>query len=399
MQRQGRTAHQAIGAIRSLALRAVNVRSPATGAIASVACLVFPIFIWAQQAGKDPARQNLCSQVTSLQFQGLTGPNSEDAEEHYSRALQSEHSGDEVTAEKELRAALAERPQEGSYVRKLSLLYIEKRRYDEATKVITDYANLCGPTALGYGLKGELLFQQKEYDRAYEVVRRSLELSDNDGRMHELLGLIHIVVRQYPSALPELEKAAALDPNQPQIRYYCGRVLYTLGRYTEARDQLLSCLQLAPGYPRALENLGLCYEALRDYARATRAYLDAIGLEKGRTMPKHGEPYAFYGAMLVKLGESEKALPILREGVAVAPNSFAANYELGRALLKVGQLQEADGYLLAAAQLGPKFSRTYFLLGELRKKQNRLPEANRYWALFGELNSVEANRDFPLTDQ
>ncbi|PYV26551.1 MAG: hypothetical protein DMG24_06835 [Acidobacteria bacterium] len=64
------------------------------------------------------------------------------------------------------------------------------------------------------------------------------------------------------------------------MRYYCARLLYSTGRYEEARDQFLACLRVQPGFPRALENLGLCYEALRDDAKATEAYLEAIALCK-----------------------------------------------------------------------------------------------------------------------
>ena len=353
----------------------------------------------AQQPQSAPSSSCSAKTSDSLRLLDSPFPDTQDAEEHYTQALKLESQGDEVGAEGEFRVARAKRPKEERYIRRLAFFYIERRRYQEAIGVIRDYVNLCGATAIGYGLEGELLFQQKQYDPAYQAVRRSLELSDDDARMHELLGLIYVTKRQNAVALPELQKAAELDPDQPQIRYFYGRILYTTGRYPEARDQFLACLKLQPGYPKALENLGLCYEALQDYAKATQSYLEAIDLEKRRIGRRRGEPYAFYGAMLLKLGQSDKALPTLREGVGAAPNSFVANYELGRALLSLDQLEEAEKFLLTAARLDSKFSRTYYLLGKLRQKQKRPSEAERYWALFRKLDSVAENRDFTLTDR
>jgi tetratricopeptide (TPR) repeat protein len=366
-------------------------------------CAAYLIFSPSLCAAQQSQNKNVtgCPAKTgdSLQLLDLSAPNSANAEEHYSRALRLQSEGNEAGAEDELRAAVVEKPSEDKYIRGLTLFYINRKRYDEAIGVIRDQVKLCGVTALGYELEAELLSDQKLFDPAYEAVRRSLELSDHNARMHELLGLIYVAKRQNAAAVPELQKAAALDPDQPQIRYFYGRVLYTTGRYPEARDQFLACLKLQPEYPKALENLGLCYEALQDYAKATQSYLEAIGLEKRRTGRKRGEPYAFYGAMLLKLGQSDKALPTLREGVAAAPNSFVANYELGRALLSLDQLEEAENFLLTAARLDAKFSRTYYLLGELRKKQKRPSDAERYWALFKQLDSVAENREFPLTDR
>jgi len=90
---------------------------------------------------------------------------------------------------------------------------------------------------------------------------------------------------------------------------------------------------------------------------------------------------------------------LLRESVAVSPRSFVANYHLGRLLLTLGDNAEAEKFLLTAADLDPKFARTYYLLGNLRKKQNRREEAERYWALFKDLDKVPENRVFPLTDR
>jgi len=349
--------------------------------------------IWAHQSDGDGGARGACSQSAQL------GPYDRDAEQHHFRGHELLLSSDETRAENEFRAAVAKGPKDEKHVRSLALFYIAKGRYDEAIGVITEHVKLCGITALGYELEAELLFQQKLYDPALEAVLGSLKLHNHSARMHQLLGLIYVVKRQDAAAALELRKAVELDPNHAQTRYFLGRVLYTTGAYAEARDQFLACLKLHSGYRKALENLGLCYEALQDYPNATQAYLDAIALEERQAGPKHAEPYAFYGAMLARSSESEKALSVLREAVTASSRSFVANYHLGKLLLNLGRIEEAERFLLAAADLAPKFSRTYYLLGNLRQKQNRRPEAERYFEMFKEFDRVTENRVFPLTDR
>jgi tetratricopeptide (TPR) repeat protein len=350
----------------------------------------------AQQPPKGPYTTQSAESLGSAK---LSSPLDLDLEQHYLRALQFRASGDEALAERELKEVVAKAPKEEKYVRSLTLFYISKGCHDDAISVIKDYVNLCGVTALGYELEAELLFHQKLYDAALEAVLGSLKLSDQNARMHQLLGLIHIAHRQDGAAAFELRKAVEQDPNQAQTRYFLGRALYSTGVYSEARDQFLACLRIQPGYRKAFENLALCYEALEDDSKATEAYTRAIELEKSQAGPQHAEPYAFYGAMLAKTGQIEKALAVLEEAVTVSSKSFVANYHLGRVLLSSDQLDRAERYLRAASELEPKFSRTYYLLGTLCQKQNRREAAVSYLALFKKLDQAPENRVFPLTDR
>jgi tetratricopeptide (TPR) repeat protein len=342
----------------------------------------------------------VCSKrAPSLELRDLDSPGIQSAQQHSTEARRFESKGDDSEAERELKAALAARPQDDSYVQQLALFYIERERYPEALGVIRGYVKSCGPTATGWALEAELLFKQRRYDEAFEAARNSLGFSDDDARMHELLGLIHVVRHRDSAGLAELRTASRQDPAAPQIRYYYGRALYTGGRYPEARDQFLACLKLRPGYPKALENLGLCYEALQDYAKAFDCYRRAMALEESKKGPKNADPYAYYGRLLFEQGQPQQAVAALKQAVGVSPKSFMGNYELGRALLSVGELEEAGRFLLTAESLDPSFPRTYYLLGKLRQRQNRSKEAAQYWATFEKLNKNAQNSGFPITDR
>jgi tetratricopeptide (TPR) repeat protein len=153
------------------------------------------------------------------------------AQKHYSRGAELLAQGKDSTAEAEFRTSWLTHPRNPSYVRSLTLFYIQRRRYQDALDVLRDYVKSCGATALGYELEAELLFQQHIYPSALEAAERSLALNDKSARMHEVVGLVFGADHQIGAAIPELAKATELDPHNPQIHYWYGRTLYTTGGF------------------------------------------------------------------------------------------------------------------------------------------------------------------------
>jgi tetratricopeptide (TPR) repeat protein len=377
-----------------------DIRQPGRWRAACLISLLLTGAVIQCRATEQPSAGNRgCTAAKPLQLLNATSPAAADPEDYYKRALELVSARREADAQRAFQFAVDLKPEEDKYVRALALFYINRERYDEALEVIGRHVNLCGATALGYELEAELLFKKRMFDSAFKAASLSLELFSAAARPHELLGLIFVAKRQNGAATVELGKAVALDPENPQMRYFYGRLLYNAQRFQDASEQLLACLRIQPGFPRALENLGLTYEKLGDTNAAIESYQSAIAQEKARPESRNVEPYACLAALLAKLQRQDEALEILRRALAISPNSFRANFELGRLLMGVEKYSDAEQPLLAAAQLAPTFSRTYFLLGKLRQKQNRHSEAEVFWAKFSDLDRIPENREIPLTDR
>jgi tetratricopeptide (TPR) repeat protein len=330
----------------------------------------------------------------------LTGGPLESSNQHYERGVALLSSGDRTAAEREFRQAVEERPAQAQFVDSLAKLYIVERQANAALDVVRDYTKICGVTALGYALEGEVLFQRRQYEDAKSAIASSLGLFANNARMHQLLGLILLLNGDKLDASLELEKAENLSPNDAEIRYFYGRVLYLNGHYAEARDQFLACLEADPQYRKALENLGLTYQALSDYGRASKSFEQAMEREKSQPAnTRHGEPFGYYGAMLLEMNEPNRALQVLREGVAASPRSLIVNFELGRVLYALNQADQARYYLVVAEELAPSYAQTHYLLGRLYGKQQQEQRAKQEFQRFQQLAKDPANREFPLTDR
>ena len=321
------------------------------------------------------------------------------AEQHYEHAQQLYSAGDTAAAENESRKAIEERPAHGPFVESLARLYIAQSRYDAAIAVIRGYTNLCGTTSLGYALEAELLFQQRRYDDALAATVASVKLFPARARMHQILGLILLLRYDKLDASVELQKAAELDPDDADIRYFFARSLYLNGRYPEARDQFLACLRLDPNYRKALENLGLSYQALSDHANAAKYYQAAIERERSEPKVKHGEPFGYYGSMLIEMGKPQEALRVLQEGAEASPRSLVVNFELGRAFRDLNQEDQAEHFLLIAAKVAPNYAQTHYLLERIYHREGRAKEADQEQRIFQSLNANPANLEFPITDR
>jgi tetratricopeptide (TPR) repeat protein len=333
-----------------------------------------------------------------LDAPALRGPLEKSSNLHYERGLDLYSSGDRAGADQEFRKAVEERPTDGQFVASLTKLYVAESQPNAALEVIRSYTKACGVTALGYALEAEVLFQQRYYDDAMGAIVSSMKLFPDNARMHQLLGLLLLMGRDNSDARIELQKAEQLDPNSADIRYYYGRTLYLTGYYALARDQFLACLKSDPQYRKALENLGLSYQAVNDYANAAKYYQEAIEREKTDNT-KHGEPFGYYGAMLIEMGQPKQALPVLQEGVAASPRSMIVNFELGRVLFALDQPQQAQHFLEVAENLDPKYAQTHYLLGRLYNQQKRAPQADQEFKKFQELDKNPANREFSITDR
>lgn len=333
-----------------------------------------------------------------LDTPALQDPLEKSSNQHYYRGLNLYSSGDRTGAEQEFRKAVEERPADGQFVASLTKLYVAASQPNAALEVIRSYTKVCGITALGYALEAEVLFQQRHYDDAMGAIISSIKLFPDNARMHQLLGLLLLMRHDSADASIELQKAEQLDPNNADIRYYYGRTLYLNGRYAEARDQFLACLKSDPQYRKALENLGLSYQAVNDYANAAKYYRQAIEREKAEN-PQHGEPFGYYGAMLIETGQTKQALTVLEEGVAASPRSMVVNFELGRVLFTLDQMQQAQHFLEIAENLDPRYAPTHYLLGRLYNQQKRTPEADREFKKFQTLDKNPANREFSITDR
>lgn len=208
------------------------------------------------------------------------------------------------------------------------------------------------------------------------------------------------------SAAAALEQARKMDPSYLEAVYQLGRVRYKQGRMDEAIAFFQQVLHADPARIKAQENLGLSLEHAGQMDAAITAYQAAVALDISATT--HNEhPYLYLGTLLVKLGRSQEAVPVLKQGIELNPQSGKLHAELGRACFNLKQLPEAQAEMEEAVRLDPNDGASHYALGRLYTSQGKTELASqqfqaaktRFDAEKAKTNTMGMGREMELTPE
>ncbi len=190
-----------------------------------------------------------------------------------------------------------------------------------------------------------------KYQEAALAIRTAISLRPNAASLWTLLSAIFRNGKSYPQAIESAKEAISRDPN-----------------FWEAHFALAQASALAGDY-----------ETARTAARAAAA--------SGRA---HGATYARLGYYDLLAAEFSSAAEVLREAVKREPKQTLNHMNLGRALLALGDWEEAEKAFLDEINVNPSLSLAYFHAAILARHRGDHARADE---LFRRGNS---NRPLPV---
>ncbi len=128
-------------------------------------------------------------------------------------------------------------------------------------------------------------------------------------------------------------------------------------RFPEAKALALQACHTGRGDAEAWFLLGSVHGGLQEFEPAVECFRRAIGLQPDA-------PIAHYnlGIALIRLGDFGSAITSLREAVRLSPEWPDAHHDLGNALLSAGMMEEAIGSYRRAISLKPEFAAAHLSL-------------------------------------
>jgi tetratricopeptide (TPR) repeat protein len=154
----------------------------------------------------------------------------------------------------------------------------------------------------------------------------------------------------FATARKELETCIRLEPGRPEFRYAYAVVLTQLGEWSPALSAVEECLRLKPGFPKAeallvsiLNSRGLDAAAQGRFPEAT-ADFRAIT----RKQPKFAAAHYNLGLALLNLGQPAEAERSFQQTLKIAPNHAKALARIADALLAQGRAGNKDKMTEAA---------------------------------------------------
>ena len=240
----------------------------------------------------------------------------------------------------------------------------ELGQVNEAEPAIEAYVTAHPASPEGWREMGYIRFRLRKPTGSLDAYAQAAKLSPQTSTDLVISAQDYLLTMDTLSAAQCLEKALKLQPNDIEAVYQFGRVRYKQGRMDEAIASFEQVLRSDPSRIKAQENLGLSLERYGQLEQALAAYQQAVNLDA--VASAHSDrPYLYLGALLVKLGRSQDAVPVLARGLELNPNSGKLHSVLGRAYLNLKRPVEAQHEMEESVQLDPKDGPSHYALARL----------------------------------
>ena len=150
------------------------------------------------------------------------------------------------------------------------------------------------------------------------------------------------------AAIEAYSGALALNPDSMAVYLKRGETYHAQGDHQTARRDLLMAAQLDPSATRPHERLGDVSMALDAFDDAAEHYGQFVRLDDQN-------PHVLYKLALARQGSGRiaRAVPLLRQAIALNASLGEAHYVLGLCLREQGRLEEARAALEQAIELSP----------------------------------------------
>ena len=277
--------------------------------------------------------------------------NSSGVERDFERATRMHESGDLQGAVRAYLAILATHPARVDVRSNLGAAYSALGRYEDA---ISEYKRALVIDNGNYAIRFNLALAYYKAawfnEAAAELQRFIASVPDSPQLINARLVLADCQVRlgDYKNVIDSLTPLADVDPNNRTLAYLLGSALIGAGELDRGQaiiDRLFRHEDSAEAHLLMGSILLLADDAQAALKEVQRA------IELNAKLPA---VQAWYGRVLMRLGDTEKAKTAFKTELASNANDFDSNLYLGILLRQDKQLDEARSYLQRATQLRPR---------------------------------------------
>jgi arylsulfatase A-like enzyme len=173
-------------------------------------------------------------------------------------------------------------------------------------------------------------------------------------------------------AVPKIEKMIATFPRIPPLHFFVGRCYLEQKEYEKAVPELRAAAKLDPSFVQDEMTLGEALIHLQEFDEAASVFEQVL-----KTAPQMTDAHIY---LIVVYGAVDRVQDQIRECHTVLhmlPGNFGADFNLGRALLKTGDLQGAAAALQEAIQGEPRRPGPHDTLADVYDSMGRQADAER----------------------
>ncbi|MBI3662392.1 MAG: tetratricopeptide repeat protein [Acidobacteria bacterium] len=198
-------------------------------------------------------------------------------------------------------------------------------------------------------------------EQGYEAVRESVEVLGSSR-----FGMLIYLKKIGPTRPGESGDAVSVRelslPRETRATFRKGLdTLYTKNDAAASLPYFQQVAQASPSFYEALFHMGVAYSHLNKPAEAEQAYRKSIAVSD----EKYAQAFIALGSLLTTLQKAAEAEAIARRGVALDASLWQGHYEMGRALVALNRLEEAEKSLAEMVKLRNDYAPAYLLLANI----------------------------------
>jgi len=180
---------------------------------------------------------------------------------------------------------------------------------------------------------------------------------------------------QLEEAAELLRKTLAIDPDYVDAMEALGVILGKLERFDEAIEIMKRLADKTPDAIMPHTNLSIFYMRKGMIEEAENEKAVATTLSFGKPAPEN--PLDQEARVLLARAEAERKVETFRKMIALDESDFLMHYSLAKALVDIGQFEEAEKEFRRTLELHPDYSVAYQGLGKLLETSGKKIEAMR----------------------
>jgi len=195
-------------------------------------------------------------------------------------------------AEKELRKALAQDPEDFHAHAYLGLCQYHLDSYDEAQVSAEKAIALQPDHPFGHYVLGLVHLHLDNYKEAKASFQEAIRLDPSEAEYHGTLGYLYLETEQYGLGLEHADQGLSLDPRNLTCKNCRARALTHLGRMDEAQRTIEGALKDAPENAHTFANLGWTCLHQGQHREALQHFREALRLDPESEWARNGMIYA-----------------------------------------------------------------------------------------------------------
>ena len=271
---------------------------------------------------------------------------------------------------------------------------LEKYRHKEYPAVLAAARRALdedGNNAAYRHIYGLTLAALQQFREAEENLQTAIALKPAEANFHYDFGYVLYQEKKYDQAVPVLKRAVELDGENLMARFLLGRTYVSshrsllIGNFSQlALEQFKFIAKKNPLFPSVHLHLARIYSNNGDEEKALQELTTELEL-----FAKDTQARVELGELLVKMGQSEKALEYLIQAQKEAPGMPLVHYTLAKAYRATAQRTEAIRAAQKCVELDPDFADGHYLLGQLYQEASQPELARREMEVFQEIKQRE----------